>query len=109
MPRQPSPSAVTSRPCRPSLRLVIGAILAWRRADPRSAAGPLAGLRPGGTRASHADQGVRPTLSWSVMAARKDPLRIAIHVIVYVALYFITAAIFGRGLLWLLDYLAGIT
>ena len=43
------------------------------------------------------------------MALRKDPLRIAIHVVVYVVLYFVTAAIFGRPLLWLLDYLAGIT
>jgi uncharacterized protein len=43
------------------------------------------------------------------MALRKDPLRLGIHVVVYIALYFVTAAIFGRPLLWLLDYLAGIT
>ena len=45
----------------------------------------------------------------SAMAPRKDPLSLALHVAIYVVLYFVTAAIFGRPLLWLLDYLAGIT
>jgi membrane protease YdiL (CAAX protease family) len=43
------------------------------------------------------------------MALPKDPLRITIHLVVYVALYFISAAILGKPLLWVLDYLAGLT
>ncbi|HYW45553.1 MAG TPA: type II CAAX endopeptidase family protein [Bryobacteraceae bacterium] len=43
------------------------------------------------------------------MEKRKDRLRIAIHLVVYVALYFVTAAIFGPLLLWLGDYLLGVT
>lgn len=40
---------------------------------------------------------------------RQDPLRIAIHVGVYVVLYFATAYLFGPLLLWVGGYLAGIT
>ncbi len=43
------------------------------------------------------------------MEKRKDRLRVALHVFVYVVLYFVTAAIFGRMLLWLGGYLVGIT
>jgi hypothetical protein len=39
----------------------------------------------------------------------QDPLRIAIHVGVYVVLYFATAYLFGPLLLWVGGYLAGIT
>ncbi len=38
---------------------------------------------------------------------RKDPLRLAIQVIVYVVLYFATAWIFGPLMMWLGGYLAG--
>ena len=40
---------------------------------------------------------------------RKDPLRLAIQVGLYVALYFLTAFVFGPLLLWLGGYLAGNT
>jgi membrane protease YdiL (CAAX protease family) len=38
---------------------------------------------------------------------RKDPLRLFLHVGVYVVLYFLTALVFGQVLLWLGGYLAG--
>lgn len=38
---------------------------------------------------------------------RKDPLRMFLHVGVYVVLYFLTALVFGQLLLWLGGYLAG--
>jgi CAAX protease family protein len=37
----------------------------------------------------------------------KDPLRLALHVGVYVVLYFLTALVFGQLLLWLGGYLVG--
>src|SRR5579872_5606512 len=37
----------------------------------------------------------------------KDPLRLGMHVAVYVVLYFLTALVFGQVLLWLGGYLAG--
>ncbi len=40
---------------------------------------------------------------------RKDPLRVALHVFVYVVLYFVTAALFGPVMLWLGGYLVGVT
>ena len=43
------------------------------------------------------------------MEKRKDPLRVALHVFVYVVLYYITAWVFGRMLFWLGGYLVGIT
>ncbi len=43
------------------------------------------------------------------MEKRKDPLRVALHVFVYVVLYFVTAWIFGKPLLWLGGYLVGVT
>src|SRR3954453_13401218 len=38
---------------------------------------------------------------------RKDPLRMFLHVGVYVVLYFLTALVFGQLLLWLGGYLVG--
>jgi hypothetical protein len=43
------------------------------------------------------------------MARSKDPLRIGIQVVVYVALYFLTAMIAGSLFLWAGGYLVGIT
>ncbi|MCX6633229.1 MAG: type II CAAX endopeptidase family protein [Candidatus Solibacter sp.] len=43
------------------------------------------------------------------MASRKDPLRLAIHVGVYVALFYATAFLFGGLLVWLGGYMAGLT
>jgi membrane protease YdiL (CAAX protease family) len=43
------------------------------------------------------------------MEKRKDRLRVALHVFVYIVLYFVTAWIFGQMLLWLGGYLVGIT
>jgi membrane protease YdiL (CAAX protease family) len=40
---------------------------------------------------------------------RKDSLRVALHVFVYVVLYFITAAVFGKMMVWLGGYLVGVT
>src|SRR5258708_21122748 len=37
----------------------------------------------------------------------KDPLRLVLHVGVYVVLYFLTALVFGQLLLWLGGYLVG--
>ena len=39
----------------------------------------------------------------------KDPLRLGIHVVVYVALYFATAFVFSGLLVWLGGYLTGVT
>src|SRR5689334_16308361 len=39
---------------------------------------------------------------------RQDPLRVALHVFVYVVLYFVTATIFGQPLRWLGGDLVGI-
>ena len=43
------------------------------------------------------------------MAPGKDPLRLGIHVTVYVALYFGTAFLFSGLLVWLGGYLTGVT
>ena len=43
------------------------------------------------------------------MASGKDPLRLGIHVTVYVALYFGTAFVFSGLLVWLGGYLTGVT
>jgi membrane protease YdiL (CAAX protease family) len=43
------------------------------------------------------------------VASGKDPLRLAIHVTVYVALYFATAFVFSGLLVWLGGYLTGVT
>ena len=43
------------------------------------------------------------------MASGKDPLRLGIHVTVYVALYFGTAFVFSGLLVWLGGYLTGLT
>ena len=43
------------------------------------------------------------------MAPGKDPLRLGIHVTVYVALYFGTAFVFSGLLVWLGGYLTGVT
>ena len=43
------------------------------------------------------------------VATGKDPLRLSIHLIVYVALYFATAFVFTGLLVWLGGYLTGIT
>ena len=43
------------------------------------------------------------------MASGKDPLRLGIHVVVYVALYFATAFVFSGLLVWLGGYLTGVT
>ena len=43
------------------------------------------------------------------MPARRDPLRLALQVVVYVFLYAATAWLCGPLFVWLLDYLAGIT
>ncbi len=40
---------------------------------------------------------------------RKDPLRLATHIGVYIVLYFATAYIFGPMFVWLGGYLAGVT
>jgi len=47
-------------------------------------------------------------IQWGRMPSRPDPLRIAIQVTVYVALYFATAYFFfGPILLWIGGYLTG--
>jgi membrane protease YdiL (CAAX protease family) len=43
------------------------------------------------------------------VAPGKDPLRLGIHVTVYVALYFATAFVFSGMLVWLGGYLTGVT
>jgi membrane protease YdiL (CAAX protease family) len=43
------------------------------------------------------------------VAPGKDPLRLGIHVMVYVALYFATAFVFSGILVWLGGYLTGVT
>jgi hypothetical protein len=43
------------------------------------------------------------------VAPGKDPLRLGIHVVVYVALYFATAFVFSGLLVWLGGYLTGVT
>jgi uncharacterized protein len=43
------------------------------------------------------------------VAPSKDPLRLGIHVVVYVALYFATAFVFSGLLVWLGGYLTGVT
>ena len=43
------------------------------------------------------------------VASGKDPLRLGIHVTVYVALYFATAFVFSGLLVWLGGYLTGVT
>ena len=43
------------------------------------------------------------------VAPDKDPLRLGIHVVVYVALYFATAFVFAGLLVWLGGYLTGVT
>jgi uncharacterized protein len=43
------------------------------------------------------------------VAPGKDPLRLSIHVTVYVALYFATAFVFSGLLVWLGGYLTGVT
>jgi len=43
------------------------------------------------------------------MAKGKDPLRLLLHVAVYVVMYFVSAMLFGPLLLWLGNYLLGVT
>ncbi len=43
------------------------------------------------------------------VASGKDPLRLGIHLVVYVALYFATAFVFSGLLVWLGGYLTGVT
>jgi uncharacterized protein len=43
------------------------------------------------------------------VASGRDPLRVAIHVTVYVALYYITAFVFAAPIVWLGGYLTGVT
>ena len=43
------------------------------------------------------------------VASGKDPLRLGIHLVVYVALYFATAFVFGGLLVWVGGYLTGVT
>src|SRR5208282_4200517 len=43
------------------------------------------------------------------MAGRNDPIRIAVHVAVYLVLYFLSINLFGPLLAWLGGFLVGIT